>query len=170
MSGKISISIVSVVGYSNCGKTTYLEKLIPELSARGYKICAVKHDVHGFDIDIPGKDSYRLKAAGAHTALISSPSKIAVISDVERDMTLSELSDRFINGVDIIITEGYKSDIHPKIEVFRKGLRDDLLCKGDDTLFAVAADVEVETNVPVISIDDAKGMADLIEGRFLKDL
>lgn len=167
MSGKIPI--VSVVGYSNSGKTTYLEKLIPELSARGHRVCAVKHDVHGFDIDVPGKDSYRLKAAGAHTTLISSPSRVAVISDVDKDMTLIELRDRFVDGVDIIVTEGYKSDSHPKIEVFRKGLRDDILCRGDDTLFAVAADVKVVTDVPVVSIEDAKGMADLIEERFLKE-
>jgi molybdopterin-guanine dinucleotide biosynthesis protein MobB len=167
MSGKIPI--VSVVGYSNSGKTTYLEKLIPELKTRGYSVCAVKHDVHEFDIDVPGKDSHRLKAAGAHTTLISSPSRVAVISDVERDMTLSELRDRFIIGVDIIITEGYKSDIHPKIEVFRDGLRDDLLCRGDYTLFAVAANVKVETDVPVVSIDDAGRMADLIEEHFLKN-
>ncbi len=165
----VKTPIVSVVGYSNSGKTTYLEKLIPELSARGYRVCAVKHDVHNFDIDIPGKDSYRLKAAGAHTALISSPLKVAVISDVERELNLSEIRDRFTAGIDIIVTEGYKSDIHPKIEVFRKGLRDELLCKGDDTLFAVAADTKIETTVPVLPLDDAGGMADLIERRFLKN-
>lgn len=165
--GKI-IPIISVVGYSNSGKTTYLEKLIPELAARGYRVCAVKHDVHNFDIDIPGKDSYRLKAAGAHTALISSPEKIAIISDVEREMKLTEIRDRLTFEIDIIVTEGYKSDIHPKIEVFRKGLRDDLLCRGDDTLFAVAADTGIDAAVPVLSLNDARGMADLIEERFLK--
>ncbi|MBN1572407.1 MAG: molybdopterin-guanine dinucleotide biosynthesis protein B [Deltaproteobacteria bacterium] len=161
--------IISVVGYSNSGKTTYLERLIPELSARGYKVCAVKHDVHNFDIDIPGKDSYRLKAAGAHTTLISSPEKIAIISDVEREMKLTEIRDRLTTEIDIIVTEGYKSDIHPKIEVFRKGMRDDLLCKGDDTLFAVAADTEIDAAVPVMPLDDAGEMADLIVERFLKN-
>ncbi len=161
------IPIISVVGYSNSGKTTYLEKLIPELSGRGHKVCAIKHDVHGFDIDVPGKDSHRLKESGAHTTIISSPFKIAMIADVEKDMNLSELRDRFITEIDIIITEGYKSDIHPKIEVFRKGIRDELLTKDDNTLFAVAADTETDTTVPVLSINDAKEMADLIEERFL---
>ena len=164
---KKDIPIISVVGYSNSGKTTYLEKLIPELSSRGHKVCAIKHDVHGFDIDVPGKDSHRLKAASAHTTLISSPFKIAMIADVEKEMNLSELRDRFISEIDIIITEGYKSDIHPKIEIFRDGIRDELLCKEDDTLFAVASDTEIDTMVPVSSIDDPKEMADLIEEHFL---
>jgi molybdopterin-guanine dinucleotide biosynthesis protein B len=163
-----TIPIISVVGYSNSGKTTYLEKLIPELKARGLRVCAVKHDVHNFDIDIPGKDSHRLKAAGAHTALISSPKKIAMISDVEREMKLTEIRDLVTAGIDIIVTEGYKSDVHPKIEVFREGLRDELFCRGDDTLFAVATDTDIEAVVPVLPLSDAGGMADLIVKRFLK--
>jgi len=161
------IPIISVVGYTDSGKTTYLEKLIPELKKRGIRVCAVKHDVHGFDIDTPGKDSYRLKAAGAHTAVISSPKKVAVISDVDKDLGLSELRERFIRDVDIILSEGFKSDVHPKIEVFRKGNREKLLCEGDGSLFAVVTDTEVETDVPVLDIDDVGGMADLIEERFL---
>jgi molybdopterin-guanine dinucleotide biosynthesis protein B len=157
------IPIVSVVGYSDAGKTTYLEKLIPELKRRGHRVCAVKHDVHGFNIDVPGKDSYRLKEAGADTTIISSPKKVALIADVDRDLTLDELRGKFVFDVDIIVTEGYKKDIHPKIEVFRDGNRKTLLCEGDETLFAVASDVSVDAPVPVVGIDDVSGMVDIIE-------
>ena len=156
------IPILSVVGYSDSGKTTYLERLIPELVKRGVRIIAVKHDVHGFDVDTPGKDSYRLKQAGAATSIISSPKKIAVIADTDHDLTLSEIRGRFGRDADLILSEGYKNDIHPKIEVFRKGVHTSLLCSGDDSLFAVAADTNPTTSVPVFPLDDPSPMAQLI--------
>lgn len=162
------IPIVSVVGWSDSGKTTYLEKLIPQLTRRGYRICAVKHDVHGFEMDTPGKDSWRLKQAGAAVSVVSGPDKIAVIADTGRDLTLSEIRDRFVSEVDLIISEGFKKDDHPKIEVFRKGVRDRLLCTAADKLIAVAADCPVDTDVPVVDLDDVAAMADLVEKTVLK--
>jgi molybdopterin-guanine dinucleotide biosynthesis protein B len=161
------IPIISVVGWSDSGKTTYLERLIPELVGRGLRICAIKHDVHGFEIDVPGKDSFRLREAGAALTVISSPNRIAVIADTTRDLTLVEIRERFISDVDIIISEGFKKDIHPKIEVFRRGIRDKLLCTKDDNLIAVASDCPVETAAPVIDLEDVGTMADFIEGTVL---
>jgi molybdopterin-guanine dinucleotide biosynthesis protein B len=161
------IPILSVVGYSDSGKTTYLERLIPELTKRGVRIIAVKHDVHGFDVDTPGKDSYRLKQAGAATSIISSPKKIAVIADTDHDLSLSEIRDRFGHDADLILSEGYKNDIHPKIEVFREGIHSSLLCSGDDSLFALAADTNPTTSVPVFPLDDPSPMAELIVEKFL---
>ena len=86
------IPIVSVVGKSDSGKTTLIEKLVPELTRRGYRVATVKHDMHGFEVDREGKDSWRHKQAGAHTVVIASPQKIALIRDVERDLTLDEIS------------------------------------------------------------------------------
>jgi molybdopterin-guanine dinucleotide biosynthesis protein B len=157
------IPIISIVGWSDSGKTTYLERLIPELLRRGYRVCAVKHDVHGFEIDTPGKDSWRLKRAGAAVSVVSGPDRIAVIADTGRDLTLAEIRDRFVLDVDLIISEGFKKDLHPKIEVFRKGVRDTLLCTRDDNLVAVAADCPVDTDVPVIDLEDVASMANLIE-------
>jgi molybdopterin-guanine dinucleotide biosynthesis protein B len=157
------IPIISIVGWSDSGKTTYLERLIPELLRRGYRVCAVKHDVHGFEIDTPGKDSWRLKRAGAAVSVVSGPDRIAVIADTGRDLTLAEIRDRFVLDVDLIISEGFKKDLHPKIEVFRKGVRDALLCTRDDNLVAVAADCPVDTDVPVIDLEDVASMANLIE-------
>jgi molybdopterin-guanine dinucleotide biosynthesis protein B len=157
------IPIISVVGWSDSGKTTYLERLIPELTRRGYRICAVKHDVHGFEIDTPGKDSWRLKRAGAAVSVVSAPDRIAVVADTDHDLTLAEIRERFISNVDIIISEGFKKDVHPKIEVFRKGIRNALLCTAADRLIAVASDCPIETDAPVIDLADVGAMADLIE-------
>ncbi len=162
------IPIISVVGWSDSGKTTYLERLIPELTGRGYRLCAVKHDVHGFEIDTPGKDSWRLKQAGAAVSVVSSPDKIAIIAQTDHDLTLGEIRDRFISGVDLIVSEGFKKDIHPKIEVFRKGVRDRLLCTAADNLIAVAADCPVKADAPVIDLMDIGSMADLIEKKILR--
>ncbi len=162
------IPIISIVGWSDSGKTTYLERLIPELAGRGYRLCAVKHDVHGFEMDTPGKDSWRLKRAGAVVSVVSSPAKIAVIADTGRDLTLGEIRERFIRDVDLIVSEGFKKDVHPKIEVFRKGTRAALLCTADDNLIAVAADCPVTTDAPVIDLADVGAMADLIEKAILK--
>ena len=114
------IPILSIVGKSDSGKTTLIEKLLPELIRRGYRIATVKHDVHGFEVDREGKDSWRHKKAGAHTVIISSPQKVALIRDVEKDLTLDELREKLVQDVDLILSEGYKKDVQPKIEIFRK--------------------------------------------------
>ncbi|MBI4620162.1 MAG: molybdopterin-guanine dinucleotide biosynthesis protein B [Desulfobacterales bacterium] len=162
------IPIVSIVGKSDSGKTTLIEKIIPELNRRGYKVATVKHDVHGFDIDREGKDSWRHKRAGAHTTIVSSPQRIAIVRDVERDLPLDELRGRFIRDVDIIITEGYKNDKHPKIEVYRKDTHEELLCSKKDILIAVVSDKAFDVGVPCVDIDDVKGTVNIIEDRFLK--
>ena len=94
------IPVVSIVGKSDAGKTTLIEKLIPELVRRGYRVATVKHDVHGFDVDREGKDSWRHKQAGAHTVVISSPEKLALIRDVDHDADLAELrlGDEVVQG------------------------------------------------------------------------
>jgi molybdopterin-guanine dinucleotide biosynthesis protein MobB len=93
---KSVIPIVSIVGRSNSGKTTLIEKLIIELRRRGYRVGTIKHNSHGFDIDHEGKDSWRHKKAGAQVTVIASPHRIAVIEDVNRDYELSELMDHYI--------------------------------------------------------------------------
>ncbi len=162
------IPILSVVGRSNSGKTTLLEKLIRELTTRGHRICTVKHDVHGFEVDREGKDSWRHKQAGAHTVILSSPKRLALIRDVECDQSLEEIRGRFIRDVDLILSEGYKSDIHPKIEVYRKAAHPEPLCTSMDALVAVTSDIPLDLGVPCLDIDDVKGLADIIEGLFLR--
>jgi molybdopterin-guanine dinucleotide biosynthesis protein B len=112
-------AMVSIVGKSGSGKTTLLEKLIPELRGMGLKVGTIKHDVHGFEIDHPGKDSWRHKQAGSRITIISSPQRIGMVMDVDHDHTLDELAS-FFSGVDIVLTEGYKRENKPKIEIFRR--------------------------------------------------
>lgn len=161
------IPIVSIVGTSDSGKTTLLEKLIPELTKRGYKVATVKHDVHGFEVDREGKDSWRHKKAGARTTIISSPEKIAVVSDTDRDLSLEEIRARFIHEADVIISEGYKREIYPKVEVSRRAQNRELICTEDENLIAVATDYPVEAKVPRVDINDAKGLADIIEEKVI---
>lgn len=162
------IPIVSIVGKSDSGKTTLIEKLLPELTRRGYRIATVKHDTHGFEVDREGKDSWRHKRAGAHTVIISSPQKVALIRDVERDLTLEELRGRLIQDVDLIISEGYKKDVQPKIEIFRKEVHKELLCTLEDHLVAIVSNQSFNIGVPCFNLEDTKGLADFVEQRFLK--
>jgi len=161
------IPIVSIVGKSDSGKTTLIEKLLPELVLRGYRVATVKHDIHGFEVDREGKDSWRHKKAGAHTSVISSPNKVAVIRDVEKDLTLAQIRDRLIQDVDLILSEGFKKDIQPKIEIFRKGVHESLLCTKEDNLVGIVSDQTFNLGVPCFALDDMKGLADFIEKRFL---
>ena len=162
------IPIVSIVGKSDSGKTTLIEKLLPELTRRGYRIATVKHDVHGFEVDREGKDSWRHKQAGAHTVVIASPRKAALIRDVEKDWTLEEIRDRLIHDVDLILSEGYKKDVQPKIEIFRKEKHEELLCTQEDHLVAIVSNRSFEVGVPCFGLDDMKGLGDFIEKTFLR--
>ena len=161
------IPILSIVGKSDSGKTTLIEKLVPELTRRGYRVATVKHDVHGFEVDREGKDSWRHKQAGAHTVVISSPNKVALIRDVEKDLTLGEIREKLIQDVDLILSEGYKKDVQPKIEVFRKEKHKELLCTQEDHLVAVASNHKFDIDIPCFDLEDMKGLADFIEKKFL---
>lgn len=132
--------IVTIVGNSDSGKTTLIEKLIVQLKQQGLKIGSIKHDVHGFEIDKPGKDSWRHKRAGAVTTIISSPRQIGVVKDVDHDHTPVELA-AFFPDVDLILCEGFKRQPLPKMEIFRPEIHPRRLCAGDENLIAVISDV-----------------------------
>jgi molybdopterin-guanine dinucleotide biosynthesis protein MobB len=162
---------VSFVAKSGTGKTTLLEKVIATLKGRGYRVGVIKHDAHRFDIDHPGKDSYRLTAAGADTMLISSPEKLAVIKQHAASPPIEELISTYFNDVDIVLTEGFKKSSMAKIELHRQERSTELLCRGDEydpTLLAVASDEALELDVPVLNLNNAEEVADFIEARFLK--
>lgn len=163
------IPIVSIVGASNSGKTTLIEKLIAELTIRGCRVATIKHNRHGFEIDHEGKDSWRHKHAGATTTVVASPSRVAVIEDVTRDYGIGELANRYIRDADIVLVEGFKENPFPKIEVYRTELKRERLTGAGDNLIALAVDSTIPCPgaVPCFNRDDAKGMADLIEELFL---
>jgi len=159
------IPVISIVGKSNSGKTTLLEKLIPELKRRGYRVATVKHDTHGFEVDRPGKDTWRLAQAGAEAVVISSSDKLALIKRVAREQSLAEIA-ALVGEADIVLTEGYKRGPAPKIEVSRRAISTELLCTADE-LLAIASDQRFPLPVPQFDLDDAVGLANLLEERFL---
>jgi molybdopterin-guanine dinucleotide biosynthesis protein B len=161
------VPVVSIVGKSNSGKTTLIEKLIPALKKRGYRVATIKHDVHGFEMDKEGKDTYKHFHSGADAVLISSPKKMAVIKRVERELTLDELVNQFYPDMDIVITEGFKRLDKPKIEVFRSSVHPDLLCTAADNRVAMVSDTPIEVDCPRFDINDVEALADFIEQRFL---
>ncbi len=152
-------AIISLVGSSGAGKTTLLEKLIPELIRLGFKVGTIKHDVHGFEMDKPGKDSWRHKQAGAAVSIISSPSQIGMVKDVDHDHHPDELSS-LLSGVDIILTEGYKQKGRAKVEVFRPdGREQEPLCMNDERLIALVSDLDIDLGVPRFPLNDIEGLA-----------
>lgn len=161
------IPIICINGESNTGKTTLIERLIPELRKRGLKVGTVKHSAHGFDLDLEGKDSYRHKKAGASLVLISSPQKIALIKDSEKEFDLDELREKFIENVDLVLVEGFRWSSYPKIEVFRKDLYNELLCTEGDNLVAVVSDEKFDLNIPVFNLEQISELADFIIEKFL---
>lgn len=164
----MGIPIVSIVGRSNTGKTTLVEKLVTELKNRGYRVATIKHNLHGFQIDHEGKDSYRHKQAGAVCTVIASSGRVAMVKDLDRDLSIDEIATRFIDGADIIVTEGYKGNDKRKIEVHRREAYADLLCGEGDDLLAIATDTPLSLKVPQYDINDAGGLCDLIESTFLE--
>lgn len=161
------VPIVCIVGKSDAGKTTFLEKLIPELVRRGYRVGTIKHDTHGFDIDKPGKDTWKHAQAGSSAVVISSAEKIAIIKRVDNELTLDQIALLVGDGLDILLTEGFKRSNKPKIEVSRKEQGDELLCD-ERELLALVTDNSFNVRVPQFGLDDAAGVADLLERRFLK--
>jgi len=157
--------IICIVGRSQTGKTTLLEKLIPVLKGRGYRIGTIKHSHHVFDFDQAGKDSWRHKDAGAETVIIASPGKIAMVKN-DHEGTLDSLQTYF-NDLDLVITEGYKGAREPKIEVVRAARHTEPLLADDPNLIAVATDVELVMKVPVFGLEDIDQLVDFIEENYL---
>jgi molybdopterin-guanine dinucleotide biosynthesis protein MobB len=162
------VPVVSVVGKSNSGKTTLIEKMIGELIRRGYRVATIKHNRHGFEIDHEGKDSWRHKQAGARTTVVASAHRVAVVEDVEKDFEIGELVNRYIRGVDIVLSEGFKKNPFPKIEVSRSRMDQELLCSPADNLLAICSDRRLTAAVPCLDINDIGGLVDIVETRFLK--
>ncbi len=162
-----SIPTICVVGRSGVGKTTLLENLIRELKRRGYRVGTVKHHHQpGLEVDQPGKDSWRHAQAGSDFVVIVAPDRLASIRRVDREPTLDEIV-AGICAVDVILVEGYKWADKPKIEVMRAERSLEPVCVPDE-LLAIASDVTVPSyEIPHFKLDDAAGLANLIETHFL---
>jgi molybdopterin-guanine dinucleotide biosynthesis adapter protein len=156
--------IIGLAGWSGSGKTTLLARVIPVLKARGISISTVKHAHHGFDIDIPGKDSHTHRQAGASEVFVSSSGRWAHIHELrgEEEPKLREILTR-LAPVDLVVVEGYKRHSHPKIEVYRAAVGKPLLHPDDNCIVAVASDAAVPgARVPVLDLADAEKIADVL--------
>ena len=160
------IPVISVVGKSNAGKTTFLVKLIAELKRRGYRVAVIKHNVHDFEMDHPGKDTHRHFEAGADAVIIASAHKLAMVKRLEEEVSVDEIIALAGPGYDLVLTEGYKRGRFPKIEVSRKDHSSELI-SAEDELIAVVTDNEFALERPHFALDDAAGVADLIENTYL---
>ena len=160
--------IISIVARSQTGKTTLIEALLPELKSAGLRVAVVKHHHHTSSFDTPGKDTHRIAEAGADLVLGISPVQVATFSREAGSDDLDAVIARHCAGYDLVLTEGYKRGIHPKIEVHRSERSTELLCSFDEML-ALVTDGEWGTSVPQFSLDDAPSLAsflvDWLEGR-----
>lgn len=163
--------IISIVGYSDAGKTTLVEKLVPELKKKGYRVGTIKHSHHESNFDTKGKDSWRHFASGADAVVASSADKIVMIRKRENraDDSHAQLSsmENHLTDMDMIIAEGYKNAGFPKIEVFRPQANDEPVCLNDNTLVAIVTDADVNISVPIFGLEESERLADFIEQKFL---
>lgn len=155
---------VACMGWSGSGKTTFLEKLLPILTARGLRVAVLKRDAHGFQMDTPGKDTYRLSRAGSVATAISGPSGWAILGNEPMD---PEDLRRMLPPADLILLEGHKYCAYPKIEVHRKATGKPFIT-ADATLLAAVTDEPLPTDAPQLGLDDAEACADLLCQIFIR--
>ncbi len=161
----MTVQAVAILARSGTGKTSLIEKVVPELARRGYRVGAIKHDAHRFDIDHPGKDSHRLTAAGAETMVITSSEKLALVKKHRESPSAEALVASYFSDMDIVLVEGFRGCGFPKIEVHRKGKGDPLICRGannDPALVAVASDEPISVDVPVLDLNAPGAVAEFI--------
>jgi molybdopterin-guanine dinucleotide biosynthesis adapter protein len=153
-----------MVGWSGSGKTTLLVKLIPLLIGRGYRIATLKHAHHAFDVDQPGKDSYEHRKAGASEVIVSSARRWVQMHEIGdgAEATFADLLRR-LSPCDLVLVEGYKSERHPKMEIYRQAVGKPPLYRGDDRIIAIASDSPLpDTQLPVVDLNDVAAIADVV--------
>lgn len=162
------MKMFGLAGWSGSGKTTLLESLLKELIGRGMTVSTIKHAHHKFDMDRPGKDSYRHRAAGASEVVLLSSNRWALMHELRGSPEPTpEALVRHMSPVDLVLVEGFKNHAHDKLEVHRPALGKPLLCDSDPHIVAVASDEPLEAvKVPVFDIDNVRGIADFIVSRF----
>ena len=163
------MKVFGIAGFSGSGKTTLIERVIPQLTARGLKVAVIKHTHHDFDMDHPGKDSWRAREAGAATVLLSSDHRTALLTE-HRDTppTLADLLAK-LPPCDLVLVEGYKREAIPKLEVHRAETKQPWLFPDDPHILGVASDVAPANGFPRIDIDAIPLITDFIVNHALSD-
>jgi len=165
----MKVPILSFVGRSGTGKTTVIERVIHLLASKGVRIASVKHHFHDFEMDREGKDSYRHKKAGAKLAMVVSPGKVALVEDVDGELGLVELISRHVHDVDLVITEGYKTEDVPRIEVYNVRNHEPPVSLGHRNLLALITDMPMDAPVPVLQRDDIGKLVEFIIEKVTSD-
>jgi molybdopterin-guanine dinucleotide biosynthesis adapter protein len=157
------MNVIGIAGWSGAGKTTLLTRVIPRLVARDLRVSTIKHAHHAFDVDQPGKDSHTHRMAGATEVLVSSANRFALMHELrgKREWTLDALLEK-LSEVDLVLVEGFKTQAHPKLEVFRGVVGKPPLHPEDENIVAIASDGPLEARVPVVSLDDVEAVADIL--------
>ena len=157
------MNVIGIAGWSGAGKTTLLKRVIPCLTARGLRVSTIKHAHHEFDVDQPGKDSHTHREAGATEVLVSSANRFALMHELRgyREWTLDALLEK-LSPVDLVLVEEFKTQAHPKLEVFRAAMKKPPLYPGDENIVAVASDKPLDAKVPVVSLDDIEAVSDIL--------
>ena len=160
------MKVFGLAGWSGAGKTTLVCALIPALTRRGLRVSTLKHAHHAFDIDMPGKDSYEHRQAGASEVMIASANRWALVHELRGapEFTSEELVEK-MTPVDLLLIEGFKREAHDKLEVHRPSLGKPLLCTGDPHIVAVASDAPLpKLSVPLLDLNDVEAIATFIVG------
>jgi molybdopterin-guanine dinucleotide biosynthesis protein B len=154
------MKIFGFAGWSGSGKTTLIEKLIPRLAGRGLRVSLIKHAHHSFDVDTPGKDSYRHRQAGASEILVTSSRRWVLMHELRgaQEPSFDEQVKR-ISPCDVLLVEGFKFAPIPKLEVWRKETGEALLHPNDPHIVALATDVKVKTSLPLLDLNDDDAIA-----------
>jgi molybdopterin-guanine dinucleotide biosynthesis adapter protein len=154
------MKVIGLAGWSGADKTTLLTRALPHLLAQGLRVSVIKHAHHKFDVDTPGKDSWRHREAGAEEVLVSSGTRWALMHELrgEQEPALPELLAK-LSPVDLVVIEGYKTDPHHKIEVHRADNGKPLLFPNDPGIVGIATDVDVATTLPTVHLDDIRAVA-----------
>lgn len=157
------MKVIGLAGWSGAGKTTLLTRLIPHFNAQGLRVSVIKHAHHRFDVDVPGKDSWRHREAGAAEVLVASANRWALMHELRgaAEPRLPELLSK-LSAVDLVVVEGFKREPHRKIEVHRAANDKPLLFPDDPGIVGIATDTTVETRLPTVHLDDIEAVAALL--------
>ncbi len=154
------------VGHSNSGKTTFVEKLIPQLTDRGKRVATIKHAHHKVELDSEGKDSWRYKNAGADMSMLVTTKALQLVADAVDRREPHQLAERFLGEADVVLAEGFSLATGPKIEVLRRANGKSPRCAIEDGLIAIVTDCpEVYPELPHFTLDDAAGVAEFLLSR-----
>jgi molybdopterin-guanine dinucleotide biosynthesis protein B len=158
------MKLYGVTGWKNAGKTSLMERLVAEFTARGFTVSTIKHAHHAVDVDQPGTDSHRHRQAGAQEVVLASAGRIAIMQELRGapEPALDDLLAR-LTPVDLVLVEGYKREAHPKVEAYREAAGNPLIARDNPTIRAVASDVPLELDCPVLDLNDTAAIADFVQ-------